>query len=116
MQQQVVTLPKPITLDGETVSKITITREPIGSEMGQYTAFDLMEGNLKALAYVLPKITRPQLSRKMILALGATNQLALTGGFVRFFDGLDLDGLVETVDTTKTETTIPTTKSPAKAS
>ncbi|SNY91405.1 hypothetical protein SAMN04515647_1627 [Cohaesibacter sp. ES.047] len=116
MKQQIVTLPQPIKLNGQDQDKVTIVREPIGREMGQYTAFDLMEGNIKALAYVLPKVTNPPLARNMVLDMSASNQMALIAGFNRFFDGMDVDGCVETVDTAQTETTIPATKTSTKPS
>lgn len=108
MQQQIVTLPNPIPVNGEKLTKVTLTMQPTGRMMGQYTAFDLMEGNVKALAYVLPKITQPPLSNNMIKDTTIDNQLALVAGFNRFFDGLEPDGLVETVDTTTSKPKKPT--------
>ncbi len=110
MPKQVVTLPTPITLNGEHVSEITLTREPIGSEFGNYTPFEVSDGNIKALAYVLPKITSPHLSSKMIKEMPGRNLMALTAGFNRFFDGMEQDGLVQTVETppkVMTSTTSP---------
>ncbi|MGG9999755.1 phage tail assembly protein [Pseudovibrio ascidiaceicola] len=118
MTKQIVTLASPIIINDEQVTEITLTREPIGSEFGNYTPFEVSDGNIKALAYVMPKITSPHLSNKMIKEMTGRNLMALTVGFNRFFDGMDQDGLVQTVETTsnkKTTSTISQNQSDQKA-
>ncbi len=114
MQQQIVTLPSPIKVNGNKIDKVTLTRQPTGRDLGQYTIFDVLEGNIKALAHVTPKISSSPLSNGMIKDTAAANHMALVAGYSRFFDGLEPDGLVETVDPSQTMETIPTTKASTK--
>ncbi|MDD7908569.1 phage tail assembly protein [Pseudovibrio exalbescens] len=115
MTKQVVTLASPITINGNKVSEITLVREPVGRELGNFTPFDVAEGNIKALAYVLPKICSPHLPSSVIKDMATGNIMALTAGFNRFFDGLEPDGLVKTVETTSDKTTNSPDQSGQKA-
>ncbi|SDR07430.1 phage tail assembly protein [Pseudovibrio sp. Tun.PSC04-5.I4] len=109
MKKQIVTLASPITINGKDVNEITLVREPIGRELGNFTPFDVAEGNIKALAYVLPKICSPHLPSTAIKDMSTGNIMAMTAGFNRFFDGLEPDGLVKTVETNPSQTTTSTT-------
>ncbi len=103
-----VTLPRPIPVDGQNLTKITLMREPTGADLGRHTVHDLLDGNQKAIAHVIPKITSPYVSPKMVKDMTASNLVALQNGIAAFLEGTDFDALV-TRKTAETKTAAPET-------
>lgn len=102
MDTVIVTLASPLTIDGEQVTKLDFTREPIGVDLGRFTSMDLYEGNVKALAHVVPKIARPHVSREVVRNMTSGNLTALALGFAAFLEGVDLDQMAKLVDLAET--------------
>ena len=90
-----VTLPSPLTIDGASVTTLEYTREPTGADLGRFTSMDLFEGNVKALAHVVPKVALPHLSGDVVRNMGTGNLTALALGFAAFLEGVDLDQMVK---------------------
>lgn len=102
-----VTLPSPLTVNSETVTTITLTREPTGQDLGRFTVMDLLvEGDKKAIAHVTSRIGSPSIPADVIRKGSGANLMALQAGFGSFFEHIDFDALV----VRKTVTTTPETK------
>ncbi|MBD8890890.1 phage tail assembly protein [Roseibium litorale] len=108
-----VTLPKPLTVNGETVSTITLMREPTGQDLGRFSVMDLLvEGDKKAIAHVTEKIGVPCVPAEVIRKGSGANLLALQAAFGSFFEAIDFDGLVVRKTMTPETGTTPGPKTP----
>jgi hypothetical protein len=116
MPQVDVELASPLTIDGQSVTTLTFVREPIGSDLGRYTTMDLFEGNVKALAHVVPKITRPHISREVVLNMSTGNLTALSMGFAAFLEHLDVASMAKVKPTTSTSPSGGTAETASKPS
>lgn len=107
-----ITLASALVIDGQSVTTLEYTREPTGVDLGKYTSMDLFEGNVKALAHVVPKIARPHVSRDVVRNMTTGNLTALALGFAAFLEDVDLDQMVKVMVTT----TSPSGSTAAKTS
>jgi hypothetical protein len=102
MPQVEVELASALTIDGQTVTTLTYTREPTGNDLGRFTTMDLFEGNVKALAHVVPKIARPHISNAVVKGMTTGNLTALAMGFAAFLEHLDVSSMAKVKETTST--------------
>lgn len=107
MDSVTVTLPSPVTVNGETVAAIVLTREPTGKDLGNHSVMDLVvDGNRRALAHVTARIGSPALPSETIKGFGLANLMALQSGYAAFLDGTDFDALVTKTSSTATPTDV----------
>ncbi|MEO0810424.1 MAG: phage tail assembly protein [Pseudomonadota bacterium] len=109
-----VTFPKEIEINGTKHTEFELTREPTGADLGRHTFMNLLDGEIKALMHVTPKIIQPYLSPKVIKDMGTANIMALTMGYNAFMDGVDFENLAKPTDTQTTKTTTPSNSSSAQ--
>lgn len=67
-KQHTLTLKNPITRDGKPISEITL-REPTAGELRGIKLFDLTQGDVAAVAELLPRISTPAMTKPEALAL-----------------------------------------------
>lgn len=100
-----INFPKPIEINGTNHSKFELIREPTGGDLGRNTFMNLLDGEIKALMHVTPKIIQPYLSPKVIKEMGSANIMALTMGYNAFMDGVDFENMAKPTQVEKTKTT-----------
>lgn len=116
MPQVDVELASPLTIDGQSVTTLTYVREPIGTDLGRFTTMDLFEGDVKALAHVVPKIARPHISRDVVKNMSTGNLTALSLGFAAFLEHLDMSNMAKVKETTSTSPSGGTAETASKSS
>lgn len=99
-----VTLPDPIEINGQMVTSVQYTRQPNGRDLQRHTFSELIEGNVKALANVVPKIANPSLTPAIIRDATARNLTAMQNGFGLFFEGVDVEAMATVSTTTMSKT------------
>lgn len=102
-----ITFPEPIVIDGNEVADFQLVREPTGNDLGRHTFTDLLDGSIRALAFVTPKIIQPYLSPKIIKDMGARNSMALQMAYNAFFERVDMDGMAKPSETLKKSPSTP---------
>ena len=103
--------PEPVVIDGVECTEFVLTREPRGNDLGGHTFADLLEGNIRTLAFVTPKIIQPYLHPRQIKEMPVKNIMALNSAYGAFLEGVDLDGMVRPSN----QTSSPSTPSAPKA-
>lgn len=102
-----ITMPVPININGKDTTEFKFVRTPTGNDLGRFTFMSLLDGDIKALSVVTPKIIQPYITPKIIKDMGPQNMMALTMAYNAFFEGVDMENMAKPSDG-QTATSKPT--------
>jgi hypothetical protein len=93
-----ITMPVPIVINGKETTDFKFVRTPTGNDLGRFTFMSLLDGDVKAISVVTPKIIQPYITPKIIKDMGPQNMMALTMAYNAFFEGVDMENMAKPSD------------------
>ncbi|MEL6503497.1 MAG: phage tail assembly protein [Pseudomonadota bacterium] len=94
-EQVEFTLPDPIEINGQPATDFMLTRQPTGHDLGRHTFADVLDGNVRAMAAVTPKLVSPYLSPAIIKGMSGRNLMAVQQAYNAFFEGVELEKMAK---------------------